>query len=240
MLQLPSGTLRISASAEHHYGAGKEIDTTSETRFVFELEAFDPRDQRVRVVDRRTQKPVEDVRVVMTSLGPRGPRKEERTDAAGEVRFRGFPQGRYRLEVARRPRVEYYVEEAMLGVTPEPLTLEVEANARVLVVGRVLDLEGRPVVNARIRGARNRPRTRTDGDGRFEVRAWATPTAYLVARKEGLGNAGVALRSEHALENVIDVGDLVLRDQPWHGVTVTRTILKRQPPSSEKSHDRNP
>lgn len=171
-----------------------------------------------QVTDAETGAPVEGATV---GLGWRF-RRPTQTDADGRYAIRGFSSaGHYEVHV----RAPGYAEASRLPpfASKHKATIDLSLVRERRLTGRVLDSDGAPVVEAyvaaigRLRTDQNVPNvdcrsTRTDADGRYEVRGLRPGLAHsLVVRSPGLGSVAYDIPAErtHVADILLQRGTLV-------------------------------
>lgn len=221
-LPLAPGQHSVEASAPGFFSSSEMLRVPETTELTLSLEAFVTRPQGIRVVDRDTGEPVPDVRVAVEYLGKRRgpPESDSRTDGQGEVYVEALADGLHSIGVAGKLRTEYHQEEVELGPSRHLLTVEVAVNPRVLVVGVVVDENGQPLADVRVRAARFKSKTWTDAAGNFEVYAIVTPRSFVTVQAPGFKPKTVPIvvheRGERSAEDwdVVSVGEIVLERHP--------------------------
>jgi len=216
------GRHEMTVGAFPYFSEILAVDTSVQTQFQVTLRRYPVRPQVFRVVDRVSGEAVDGVKVHLEWKPDQrgGSSGRGRTDADGQIVIEALADGEYWLGVSGQPRIEYHAEDLQLGPERIPLTVEVTVNPRVLVSGVVIDEEGRPVENARIRAARFKSKTWTDAAGNFEVYAIVTPRSFVTVQAPGFKLKSVPIvvheGGERSAEDwdVVSVGEIVLERHP--------------------------
>ncbi len=169
------------------------------------------------VVRDEIDKPLEGVKLAVLPMS----RGEVTSDSQGRFEVRWDPR-----RLGSRETVHYLVarlEErhlaAAVEIDEETKTLDVKLKPGVVFAGKVVDLDGKGISNARIMimlrvsnwsSSLGRGQV-ADVEGKFEVRALPLGHKYsLTARAEGYGEKRIEVHTNDAVDNHLDVGRLTL------------------------------